>query len=118
MKNVTGAARGMRIVLYLQPVLNPESYDGAGYEDGDHIVFLRPKMWRPEARKGQKWRTWEDLDDKRWIVLVEKKGGKEGEMEGWDLVKSSSAGFEIQRRMMKRMRVRTDLGVRTGRVKY
>ena len=36
-----------------------------------------------EARKGQKWRTWEDLDD---IVLVEKKGGKEGEMEEWDLV--------------------------------
>ena len=30
---------------------------------------------------------WEDLDDKRWIVLVEKKWGKEGEMEEWDLVK-------------------------------
>ena len=43
-------------------------------------------MWRPEAKKGQKWRTWEDLDDKRWIILVEKKGGKEGEMEEWDLV--------------------------------
>ena len=26
------------------------------------------------------------LDDKRWIVLVEKKRGKEGEMEEWDLV--------------------------------
>ena len=36
--------------------------------------------------RGQKWSTWEDLDDKRWIVLVEKKGGKEGEMEEWDLV--------------------------------
>ena len=43
-------------------------------------------MWRPEAKKGQKWRTWEDIDDQRWIILVEKKGGKEGEMEEWDLV--------------------------------
>ena len=38
-------------------------------------------MWKPEAKRGQKWRTWEDLDDKRWSVLIEKKGGKEGEME-------------------------------------
>ena len=28
----------------------------------------------------------EDLDDKRYIVLVPKLGGKEGEMEEWDLV--------------------------------
>ena len=28
----------------------------------------------------------EDLDDKRWIVLVPKVGGKEGQMEEWDLV--------------------------------
>ena len=38
------------------------------------------------AERGQKWGTWEDLDDKRWIVLIEKEGGKEGEMEEWDLV--------------------------------
>ena len=38
------------------------------------------------AERGQKWSTWEDLDDKRWIVLVEKQGGNEGEMEEWDLV--------------------------------
>ena len=43
-------------------------------------------MWRPEARRGQQWKTLEDLDDKRWIVLVERKGGKEGGMEEWDLV--------------------------------
>ena len=29
---------------------------------------------------------WEDLDDKRWIVLFQKEGSKEGEMEEWDLV--------------------------------
>ena len=39
-----------------------------------------------EAKRGQKWRTWEDLDNNKWIVLVEKEGGKEGEMEEWDLV--------------------------------
>ena len=33
-----------------------------------------------------KWRTWEDLDDKMWIILVSKVGGKEGELEEWDLV--------------------------------
>ena len=38
------------------------------------------------AEKGLKWETWEDLDDKRWIVQVERKGGKEGEMEELDLV--------------------------------
>ena len=54
---------------------------GEGYEDGDHIVFHYSKMWRPEARKGERWQTWEDLDDKNWIVLAEKKGGKAGEME-------------------------------------
>ena len=43
-------------------------------------------MWRPKATKGQRWQTWENLDDKNWIVLVEKKEGKEGEMEEWDLV--------------------------------
>ena len=43
-------------------------------------------MWRPEAKRRQKWRTWEDLDDNRWIVFVQKEGAKEGEMEGWDLV--------------------------------
>ena len=32
---------------------------------------------------GQNWRTWEDLNDKRWIVLVEKVVGK---MEEWDLM--------------------------------
>ena len=36
--------------------------------------------------RGAKWRTWEDLDDKRWIVLVPKVGGKEGQMEEWELV--------------------------------
>ena len=59
---------------------------GEGYEDGEHIVFHCEKLWRPEAERGQKWSTWEDLDDKRWIILVEKQGGKEGEMEEWDLV--------------------------------
>jgi len=59
---------------------------GEGYEDGEHIVFHCQNLWRPEADRGQKWGTWEDLDDKRWIVLVEKQGGKEGEMEEWDLV--------------------------------
>ena len=59
---------------------------GEGYEDGEHIVFHCEKLWRPEAERGQKWDTWEDLDDKRWIILVEKQGGKEGEMEEWDLV--------------------------------
>ena len=49
-------------------------------------MFHCEKLWRPEAERGQKWNTWEDLDDKRWIVLVEKQGGKEGEMEEWDLV--------------------------------
>ena len=29
---------------------------------------------------------WKDLDDKRWIVLVSNMGGKEGEMEEWDLI--------------------------------
>ena len=38
-------------------------------------------MWRPEATKGQKWRTWEE-----WVVLVEKEGGKEDEMKECDLV--------------------------------
>ena len=93
--------------MYLLPVLNPKSYDGArvleasgrligkkdgaecrwcgeGYEDGDHIVFRCEEIWRPEAKRGQKWRTWEDLDDKRWIVLVPKVGGNEGEMEEED----------------------------------
>ena len=28
----------------------------------------------------------ENIDDKRWIVLVEKKGGKEVELQEWDLV--------------------------------
>ena len=36
------------------------------------------ELWRPEAKRGQNWRTWEDLDDKRWIVLVEKDGGQGG----------------------------------------
>ena len=53
---------------------------GEGFENGEHVVFLCEKMWRPEAKRGQKWQSWEDLDDKRWIVLVEKRG-KEGEME-------------------------------------
>ena len=48
---------------------------GEGYEDKDHIVFECKEMWRLE-----------DLDDKRWIVLVEKKGGKENEIEEWDPV--------------------------------
>ena len=48
------------------------------HEDGDHIVFQCEEMWRPEAKRGQKWR--EDLDDKMWIVLVPKEGGKEGGM--------------------------------------
>ena len=39
----------------------------------------RPRGW-------QKWETWENLNDKRWIVLVEKRGGKEDEMKEWDLV--------------------------------
>ena len=52
----------------------------------EHIVFYCEKMWRPEAERGQKWGTWEYLDDKRWIVLVAKTGGKEGEMEEWDWV--------------------------------
>ena len=58
-------------------------YCGGGYEDGDHIVFHCEKLWRPESKmsSGAKWRTWEDLDDKRWIVLVPKFGGKEGQME-------------------------------------
>ena len=59
---------------------------GEGYEYGEHIVFHCQILWRPEADRGQKWSTWEDLDDKRWVVLVEKQGDKEGEMEEWDLV--------------------------------
>ena len=46
-----------------------------------HIGFQCEKMWRWEANRGQKWRTSEDLDDKRWIVLDEKKGTREGEIE-------------------------------------
>ena len=37
---------------------------------------------------------WRDLDGKRWILLGEKEGGKEGEMEEWDLVEGPPAGFE------------------------
>ena len=40
--------------------------------------FKYEEMWRPEAKKGPRWRTWEDLDDKRWIVLAPKVGDKEG----------------------------------------
>ena len=50
------------------------------------MVFHCDRLWRPEAKRGQKWKTWEDLDNNKWIVLVEKEGGKEGEMEEWDLV--------------------------------
>lgn len=39
-----------------------------GYEGGEHVVFHCQKMWRPAANIGQKWRTWEDLDNKRWIT--------------------------------------------------
>ena len=61
---------------------------GEGYEDGDHTVFRCEKLWRPESKlsRGAKWRTWEDLDGKRWIILVPKVRAKEGEMEEWDLV--------------------------------
>ena len=50
---------------------------GEGYEDGNHIVCHCEKLWRPEnsLNRGAKWRTWEDLDDKRWIILVPKVGG-------------------------------------------
>ena len=47
------------------------SWCGEGYEDREHIVFQCEKLWRPEADRGQKWNTWEDLDQKRWIILVE-----------------------------------------------
>ena len=29
------------------------------------LGFKCEEMWRPEAKRGQKWRAWEDLDDKR-----------------------------------------------------
>ena len=47
----------------------------------------------------------EDLDGKRWIVLVEKQGGKEGEMEEWDLVEEF---FNRKRRRKMRMRTRSE----------
>ena len=53
-----------------------------GYEDGEHIVFHCEELWRPESKLSKG----EDLDDKRWIVLVPKVGGMEGQMEEWDLV--------------------------------
>ena len=45
-----------------------------GYEDGEHIVMQCEEMWRTEAKREQKWRTWEDLDDKRRIVSVQREG--------------------------------------------
>ena len=30
---------------------------GKGYEDGEHIAFQCEKLWRPEAKRGQKWNT-------------------------------------------------------------
>ena len=56
---------------------------------GTTIVYRCEEMWRPEAKRGQKWRTWKGLDGKRWIVLVSNVGGKEGEMEEWDLIEES-----------------------------
>ena len=55
---------------------------GEGYEDGNHIFSIAEKCGdqRPGRDRGGRL----DLDDKNWIVLVEKKGGKEGEMEEWD----------------------------------
>ena len=50
------------------------------------MVFHCDKLWRLEAKRGQRWKTWKDLDNNKWFVLVEKEGGKEGEMEEWDLV--------------------------------
>ena len=35
----------------------------------EHIAFRSEEFWGPEAKRGQKWRAWEDLDDKGWIVL-------------------------------------------------
>ena len=54
-----------------------------------NTLRISKKLWRPEIKlgtRGAKWRTWEALDDKRWIVLVPKVGGTEGELEEWDLV--------------------------------
>ena len=34
----------------------------------------------------------EDLNDKRWIVMVQRKGGKDGEMEDRDLVEEENGG--------------------------
>ena len=45
---------------------------GEGYKDREHIVFQFEKLQRLEADRGQKWNMWKDLDDKKWIVLVEK----------------------------------------------
>ena len=57
---------------------------------------------RRPSKRGQKWRAWEDLDDKKWIVLVEKKGGKEGEMEEWDLVEEFFHRIQDPTRMRKK----------------
>ena len=56
---------------------------GEGYEDGEHIVFNCEKLWRPEADRGQKWSTWEDLEVD---CPGRETGGQGGEMEEWDLV--------------------------------
>ena len=48
-RSAGGAGKGMRMVAT------------------DHIVFQCEEMWRLEAKSRQKWRTWEDLDDKMWI---------------------------------------------------
>ena len=71
---------------------------GEGYGDGEHIVLQCEKMW-PE--RGQKWCMWEDLDNKRCIVLVEARSSSTGSRIRSGMEKLSRGGgrggFEFQR---------------------